>query len=177
MKTPDLRAITKNMKTSPFLVLPAVLLIVSCGTSTAPEVAQAPVQTAKYTVYGDTITADNAITMAEFDRAVAGKDSADLKLSAEIISSCAKKGCWMNVKMADGGDMMVRFVDYGFFVPTAGLEGKKTVMQGRAKRDITDVAMLRHYAEDAGKSPEEIAKITVPDTSWTFLAEGVLIQE
>lgn len=146
----------------------------ACGGATAPE-ATAP--ETRYTVYGDTITADGAITMAEFARAIEGKDSLDTKLNAEIISSCAKKGCWMNIKMADGHKMMVRFEDYAFFVPTQGLEGKQTVIQGRAKRDITDVAMLRHYAEDAGKSAEEIALITAPDTSWTFLAEGVLIQE
>ena len=71
--------------------------------------------------------------------------------------------------------MMVRFKDYGFFVPTKGLEGRRAVMQGYASKETTDVATLRHYAEDAGKSKEEIAKITEPETSLMFLADGVLI--
>jgi len=37
------------------------------------------------------------------------------------------------------------------------------------------VATLRHYAEDAGKSKEEIEKITEPETNLMFLADGVLI--
>jgi hypothetical protein len=37
--------------------------------------------------------------------------------------------------------------------------------------------MLKHYAEDAGKSPEEIEKINEPQTSINFLAEGVLISK
>jgi hypothetical protein len=37
------------------------------------------------------------------------------------------------------------------------------------------VAELQHYAEDAGKSKEEIAKINSPKTELTFVADGVLV--
>ena len=37
------------------------------------------------------------------------------------------------------------------------------------------MATQRHYAEDAGKSKEEIEKITEPKIAYTFLADGVLI--
>jgi len=33
----------------------------------------------------------------------------------------------------------------------------------------------RHYAEDAGKSAEEIASITVPKRTYSFEADGVLV--
>jgi hypothetical protein len=62
-------------------------------------------------------------------------------------------------------------------VPTKGLEGKEAIMQGTATKEVLDVATLRHYAQDAGKSNEEIEKITEPETSWTFEAVGVLIKE
>ena len=81
----------------------------------------------------------------------------------------------MDVKLPDGDVMKVRFKDYGFFVPTKGLEGKRAVMQGTATREELDVATLRHYAEDAGKSKEEIEKITEPENNLMFLADGVLI--
>lgn len=152
-------------------------LLLSAATLTA--FAQAPETTApvEYASYGDAITVDNAISMAEFEKATAGADSLSVKVRTEIQQSCAKKGCWMDVKLADGSSMMVRFRDYAFFVPTSGLEGKEVVMQGRAKKDVTSVAMLRHYAEDAGKSKEEIAAITEPKTAWTFEADGVLIKQ
>ena len=38
------------------------------------------------------------------------------------------------------------------------------------------VDLLRHYAEDAGKSKDEIEKITKPEVSLTFLADGVFIE-
>lgn len=127
--------------------------------------------------FGDSITADGAMAIADFVSATAGKDSLDAKVDCEIITSCQKKGCWMDVKLADGTPMKVRFKDYGFFVPTEGLEGKHAVIQGRAVKEVTDVAALKHYAEDAGKSPEEIAKITEPETNWSFTADGVIIRD
>lgn len=138
--------------------------------------AQAPAKE-EYASYGDAITLDGAISMAEFDKASATADSLAVKVRAQIIESCTKKGCWMTVKRADGTPMMVRFRDYGFFVPKQGLEGKEVVMQGRARKEVTSVNMLRHYAEDAGKSKEEIAAITEPETSWKFEADGVLIKK
>lgn len=125
--------------------------------------------------YGDAITADGAIGTTEFVKAMRTSDSLAVKLECEIITSCVKKGCWMSVKLPGDEKMMVRFRDYGFFVPTEGLEGKKAVIQGHATRETVDVATLRHYAEDAGKSKEEIAKITEPEHKLMFLADGVLI--
>ena len=53
-------------------------------------------------------------------------------LDGVITQTCAKKGCWMDVKMAEGDTMMVRFKDYGFFVPIEGAEELRTVMHGTA---------------------------------------------
>lgn len=127
--------------------------------------------------YGDSINANGALAIADFVQATAGKDSLDAKVDCEIITSCQKKGCWITVKMPDGEPMRVSFKDYGFFVPTEGLEGKRAVIQGHAVKEVTDVAALKHYAEDAGKTPEEIAKITEPEISWNFTADGVIIRD
>jgi hypothetical protein len=53
--------------------------------------------------------------------------------------------------------------------------GRKAIMEGRAFREVLSVDMLRHYAEDAGKSKEEIEKIVEPETRLSFEASGVLI--
>jgi hypothetical protein len=49
------------------------------------------------------------------------------------------------------------------------------IFQGTPEVKTTSVADLQHYAEDAGKSKEEIAKIKTPKTELTFVAEGVLV--
>lgn len=139
----------------------------------APASAQDPASNVKG--YGEAITADGAISTTELAKALAEKEEVATKVEGEIITSCAMKGCWMDMKMADGSTMKVRFKDYGFFVPTKGLEGKRAVIQGVATREVLDVATLKHYAEDAGKSKEEIEKITEPQNKLMFLADGVLI--
>ena len=98
-------------------------------------------------------------------------------LEGEITQTCAKKGCWMDVKVSEQDTLMVRFKDYGFFVPKEGVEGLRTVVKGKAKMDTISVEMLRHYAEDAGDSEEEILKIMEPKYVLEFIAEGVLIEQ
>lgn len=132
---------------------------------------------AGYDSYGAVIQPDGAISTTELASTMAKADSADVKLQAEVITSCKKKGCWMDVKMPDGSSMKVRFVDYGFFVPTDGLQGKTAILQGRASKEVITEAMRRHYAHDAGKSKEEIEAITGDKIELSFLAEGVLIKQ
>ena len=44
------------------------------------------------------------------------------------------------------------------------------------KKDTISVERLRHYAEDAGKSSDEIEKIVKPEFKLSFLADGVAIK-
>ena len=71
----------------------------------------------------------------------------------------------MNVA-SSGDTVFVRFQDYGFFVPTEGAEGKRTIVEGEAFFDTLSIADQQHYAQDAGWSEEDIAAITEPGTSW-----------
>ena len=103
-------------------------------------------------------------------------DELNVVLEGEITQTCAKKGCWMDVKVSDNDTIMVRFKEYGFFVPKQGVEGSKTLVKGNVKMDTISVEMLRHYAEDAGDSEEEILKITEAKYELSFIADGVLIE-
>lgn len=49
------------------------------------------------------------------------------------------------------------------------------MLEGDAKRKQLSVAQLKHYAEDAGKPAEEIAKITEPKTDINIIADGVIV--
>lgn len=97
-------------------------------------------------------------------------------LEGEITQTCAKKGCWMDVKVSDNDTIMARFKEYGFFVPKQGVEGFRTLVKGNVKMDTISVEMLRHYAEDVGDSEEEILKITEAEYELSFIADGVLIE-
>jgi Domain of unknown function (DUF4920) len=99
----------------------------------------------------------------------------DVKVSGTVETVCKAKGCWMNIASEKGAPPMhVQFKDYAFFMPL-DIEGKKVVMLGKAVKEVTSVEDLRHFAQDEGKSKEDIAKITQPKEELKFLAEGVLI--
>lgn len=100
--------------------------------------------------------------------------SSKIKIKGEILSTCPMKGCWMKLSVAQD-TILVRFKDYGFFVPKIGAEGKLAVVNGQIFIDTLSIPQLKHYAEDAGKSKEEISKITNPEITISFLAEGVVI--
>lgn len=125
--------------------------------------------------YGAEITVENAIAVSEIPALLEKQDSIELKVIGKIGECCQKKGCWMKVPISDTQEMFVRFKDYGFFVPMDS-EGKEIVMEGKVKKEIIPVAQLRHYAEDAGKSKEEIEKITEDKVEISFMATGVIIK-
>ena len=100
----------------------------------------------------------------------------DTKLEGQILSTCPMKGCWMKMSV-ERDTILVRFKDYGFFVPKTGAEGKSAIINGKLSVDTLSVAQLRHYAEDAGKSKDEVLKIIKPEITISFLADGVVIDK
>ena len=152
----------------------ALFSIAACGSADTAADAQPSDQNQTY--YGSVIELDGALDAAGLRAALSETGRAQVKFEGEVTATCAKKGCWMDV--ASGEDtVFVRFQDYGFFVPTEGAEGKRTVMEGEAFFDTIEVAMLQHYAEDAGASEEAIATITEPELRLAFTATGVMIED
>lgn len=125
--------------------------------------------------YGEIITSENIVDYSEAKKLVAEQGKISTKIQGTILETCAKKGCWIRLK-ADNDTLFVRFKDYGFFVPTSGVEGKTAVLQGEATYETLEVDEVRHYAEDAGKSKEEIELITDPEYIFSFTATGVIIE-
>jgi len=153
----------------------AMLLLVACNTE-PKSVTTTDADGETMTNYGEEVVSTDAMSVEQLVKYMDGKQDEKVTLSGEILDTCPKKGCWMDIANSDGPAMKVRFKDYGFFVPTDGAEGKTAIMEGRAFRDTMSVDMLRHYAEDAGKSEEEIAKITEPEEVIAFEATGVIIK-
>ena len=127
--------------------------------------------------FGEFIEEEGAIPIEDVVEKVKEGGEMEVKIRASVSDVCQKKGCWMNVTSADGSTdhaMFVQFKDYGFFMPL-DLGGGEVVMVGKAYMAVTPVDELRHFAEDAGKSEEEIAAITEPKEELKFLASGVVI--
>lgn len=126
------------------------------------------------TAFGEKITADGAIPANQLAPKMKGTDSLAVKVVGTVVGVCQKKGCWMQLDIGDGKMMRVKFKDYAFFVPK-NISGKTVVLDGHAYNSTTSVAHLRHYAQDAGASKAEIAKITEPEVNVVFEARGVIV--
>lgn len=159
-----------------FLLLTPAFLACNSTTKDA-EAESTAVEDAYLHYYGDTITDVNALKPSEFLAQMQGRDSLNVKIEAKINETCQKKGCWMTVDMENGKEMRVRFKDYGFFVPLEGVDGKMAVLEGVAFTDTLSVEFLKHLAEDAGKTEEQIAEIHEPEIGVNFEARGVIIRD
>jgi len=153
-----------------FLGLCASVCFTACAQNTPPN------GDGKH--FGAKITADQAVDYDDVMAKMAFSDSVAMKVTGKVKEVCQTKGCWMTLVSDQPGypEMRVTFKDYAFFMPK-DLSGKRVVVDGFARVETTSVEVLRHYAEDAKKSPEEIAAITQPKREVSFEASGVLVVE
>ena len=164
------------MKTFTLTLLVSTMLLMSCGND--PQNENSDKNNADSTavaIFGDTITESDAVALTELESKLKGQDSLAIKLVGKITDVCQKKGCWMMMDLGNNKTIRVTFKDYAFFVPKDAA-GKTAVIDGFAYTDTVSVAQLKHYAEDAKKSKEEIEAITAPEINTSFEAKGVLIK-
>ncbi|MFN7117884.1 MAG: DUF4920 domain-containing protein [Saprospiraceae bacterium] len=157
-----------------FLAILVVALTVTVSNAQHEGHAKGNAKKMSGETFGEKINAKGAVSYEQMLKQLQGKDSIAVKVVGTVDAVCQMKGCWMTINEANKPEMMVKFKDYGFFVPK-DISGRKVVMQGFAYREVTSVDELRHYAEDAGKSKEEIEKITQPKEELKFMASGVLL--
>lgn len=128
----------------------------------------------KGTTYGSGTTATGTIPVEALEKNLKN-NRFEGKINGKVVEVCQEKGCWMKVDKQNGETLMVKFKDYGFFMPK-DIVGKEVVLEGEATVKEVSVKQQKHYAEDAGKSKEEIAKIKTPKKELQFVAKGVLVQ-
>lgn len=127
--------------------------------------------------YGEKVNPEGALNINEVVAKLNGGSEFDnVKISAKITEVCPKKGCWLKLELNDGSTATVKMKDYGFFLPVAA-KGKVVVIDGEVKLKTTSVAELKHYAEDAKKTKEEIDAITKPEKEVRVTAKGIVIVE
>jgi hypothetical protein len=159
--------LTKHMK--------KMILFIAILFFSGMAIAQPPTGDAKTgDIFGQKITANGAISLEQFSTRLKEGQIIPAKIKGVVTGVCTKKGCWMKMELPDKTKMQVVFKDYGFFVPAAIL-GKTVVLQGEGRQKIISVNELKHYAEDAKKSKEEIDAITKPEKQVKFTATGVLV--
>ncbi len=137
--------------------------------------AQTNLETTKAKFYGTEFKVAGPVEITEVLTTLQKTDEVgNVQVKGVITEVCQRKGCWMKLQTQSGDAVQVTFKDYGFFVPK-DLAGKTVVLTGKAWINYTPVEDLKHYAEDAGKTKEEIAAITAAKREPRFEATGVAV--
>jgi len=123
--------------------------------------------------FGEKTTAKNAVDINDIEKKVTTEEPTTIKIKGKVTDVCTMEGCWLKMETANG-KMMIKMKDHAFLVPV-DINGKEIVVDGVASMKLTSVKELQHYAEDAGKSKEEIAAITEPKKEIVVNAKGILV--
>lgn len=157
-----------------FLALCLSALLISCNKkSNSTDLKE------NYASFGDSISKDGALTKEEMYSKYSGLktgDTLNVKFKSKINDVCQKKGCWMNLAISNDKEVFVKFKDYAFFMPLNS-KNEEVIVNGKAFVSIESIDELKHYAKDAGKSQAAIDSILSPKTTYSFLADGVLIKQ
>lgn len=152
------------------LFLSAVLL--SAALFAQPPAGDANVGDA----YGAKVTTEKAVKpkvlKSALDKGTPVVVGENVVIEGKVLEVCPKKGCWVKLELPNKTVATVKMKDYGFFVPL-NLEGKNIRVEGKAEVTAASVAELKHLAEDANKSQEEIDAITQPKKELKILANGI----
>ena len=102
-------------------------------------------------------------------------DGKSVLVAGRVSAVCQMEGCWLTLASEQNGpEVRIKMKDHAFVVPK-DLAGSKVVAEGVLRNKVTSVAELKHLAEDAGKSAEEIARITEAKKEVSFEATGVRV--
>jgi hypothetical protein len=162
------------MRILAFIFIAAVL--VSCNSGNDKTSSAAPPHPQKEGVFGAEISGKDPVSGEELIQMMNNSDSVYVTFKSEILAACQVSGCWMDLDLGNEQQIKVTFKDYEFFIPLES-KGKTATIEGYAKKEVIPVDLLRHYAEDDGKSQEEIDAITEPEMAYVFEAVGVIIED
>lgn len=165
----------KKMK----LLLPFIFILISFSAfSQDKKMVERTVMSNGYSSVGEEINGNDVFSVDQMMVMYSNlnpRDTLNVVFSTKVASVCEKKGCWMKVYLEDEKEVMVKFKDYAFFVPK-DIQQKEVILKGKAFVTEISVEEQRHYAEDAGKTEEEINAIKKPEKTLSFLASGVKIK-
>ena len=155
------------------------MLLVCVGTTVMAQKKVTAFDSKEYASFGKKFKVTKILTkkeMLEKYKSLKKGDTIAVQFQSNIKAVCKKKGCWMKMELAGADDSFVRFKDYGFFVPL-NADNSEAIVNGKAFVDVVSVEELKHYAKDGGKSAAEIVKITKPEVTYAFTADGVYIKK
>jgi hypothetical protein len=160
------------------LAISALLFLGSCASEkeTTSSTTEEGISLGKN--YGPvTVKVEGAVNSSEVRSMSSAKNGeTEITFKGTIEETCSKAGCWVTIDEGNGNSFMVRFKDH-FTIPTDTKSGTIAYFHGVAFNDTVSVEMLQHFAEDAGKSHDEIIAITEAEINLGFTADGIVLEK
>ena len=148
----------------------------------APEGASEVVGTGEPIQVGEPVADGEIITVAEVVMHAADLDGQTVRVAGVTEEVCQQMGCWLTLRPESGPTatpvrVKVATNDdggYAFTFPK-DIAGRDVVLVGTVMQREVPVEERRHYAEDAGATPDEIAAIEGPERTVELVASGATI--
>ena len=150
------------------ILIAAAALVLSFNSNAQDEATAKP-----GTVFGAVSEKGTVVTANELETKMVD-NKYDGKVKGKVVEVCKAMGCWAKIQKEDGSTIMIKVKDHEFAMPL-DIVGKVVVAEGSAELKETSVNMLKHYAEDAGKSKEEVDKIKEPKKELLMTIKGVKV--
>lgn len=129
--------------------------------------------TMRHTDFGEPMTlgATDEVRVSEVLGAAERYDGKFVRVKGTVEDVCKGKGCWLTMTDAETDECLrVKFICELIedrLIPMDAV-GQKVMVEGTLKLQEISEEMRKHYAEEAGKSSEEVAKIVGPKTELRF---------
>jgi hypothetical protein len=141
----------------------------------------------EYVSYGDPLVVeDDDNDLVSLDPAALTQDlgtyqNTVVRVEGTVAKVCQAMGCWLTLQNPAGTPIRVEVPrdeegEYVYTFPT-DLGIAEVIVEGTVTSDTTDVETLRHFAEDEGRSSEEVDAITEPERTVVLTARGALVKQ
>lgn len=97
----------------------------------------------------------------------------NISLTGNVKKVCQSSGCWFELAQNDQA-VRITMKDYGFTVPKDILNKAVTVVGVMESKELP-VKVVKHYLKDEGRPQSEIDKVTQPQKTFEFVANGVAL--
>ncbi len=119
--------------------------------------------------FGAGLTLERPTALASVLAAPERFEQRPILLHGSLADVCQRKGCWTVLREGDA-HVRVRFLDYGFFLPTDAT-GAEAFIEGTVKIETLSEKDARHYEAEARNGDPE--SIKGPQREVGFTASGV----
>ncbi len=160
-----------------------LLIAAGCAEPEQADVAVSDSSADEYASYGDPLAVDEsivALTPAAITQDIGAYENTVVRVEGTVAQVCQMKGCWLTLQNPTATPIRVVVPRdsagaYVYTFPT-DLGTQDVIVEGTVTADTTSVEMLRHLAEDEGRSAAEVEAITKPQRTVVLTARGALVK-